>query len=379
MPVRARSRLSSSPIQARASRAPATSSRRASLHEGRISPPSRRTSGGSSTSARSRSSRRSSRASSSSARLARSPPADVGTARRSSPRGASETRSPTRSRAWATRIAARPASRSMSPTRSSPRRTASRAAGATTSAWTASWRWRIASGSRSGRSSHWRRSRAPIGVRVRLRAPKSAVPSSRVSTADASIVMDSVARRGWSRVRWPRAWPLVSRRYASAPAAAWRPTVMPATPKASSVGTLKWARSASTPGRRAKVVGSQKVSTAPRAARRSQRLCSSRSGDGRRISAGRRTSAASRSSGPPSPTQNSPVEMSVRASPSAARPWTSASRKLLAAPSRKAVSVTVPGVMIRTTSRRRSFLPRPGASICSQRATFCPARTSRAM
>ena len=42
-------------------------------------------------------------------------------------------------------------------------------------------------------------------------------------------------------------------------------------------------------------------------------------------------------------------------------------------------SVAVPGVMTRDTSRRTSFLPGPGCSICSQIAILYPARISRAM
>jgi len=43
------------------------------------------------------------------------------------------------------------------------------------------------------------------------------------------------------------------------------------------------------------------------------------------------------------------------------------------------VSVIVPGVMMRTTSRLRSFFVLPGASSCSEIAIFRPARTRRAM
>src|SRR5213594_2710605 len=39
----------------------------------------------------------------------------------------------------------------------------------------------------------------------------------------------------------------------------------------------------------------------------------------------------------------------------------------------------VPGVMMRTTSRLRSFFVLPGASSCSEIAIFRPARTRRAM
>ena len=39
----------------------------------------------------------------------------------------------------------------------------------------------------------------------------------------------------------------------------------------------------------------------------------------------------------------------------------------------------VPGVTTRTTSRRTSFLPLAGASICSHTATFWPARMRRVM
>ena len=42
------------------------------------------------------------------------------------------------------------------------------------------------------------------------------------------------------------------------------------------------------------------------------------------------------------------------------------------------MSVMVPGVITRTTSRLTSFRPLAGASICSQTATFWPARMSRA-
>ena len=56
-----------------------------------------------------------------------------------------------------------------------------------------------------------------------------------------------------------------------------------------------------------------------------------------------------------------------------------AARKLFSRASRTATSVAVPGVMTRKTSRRTSFLPGPGCSICSQMATLKPARIRRAM
>ncbi len=113
-----------------------------------------------------------------------------------------------------------------------------------------------------------------------------------------------------------------------------------------------------------------------RATHAASALCASRS------SAGRRSSAASRSPSPApgsSPTQKSPVETSTSATPTAEAVACAASRKLLRAPSRNWVSVIVPGVMTRTTSRRTILRPLAGSSSCSHTATFWPARMRRAM
>ena len=56
-----------------------------------------------------------------------------------------------------------------------------------------------------------------------------------------------------------------------------------------------------------------------------------------------------------------------------------AARKLFSFASTSELPVAVPGVSTRITSRRTSFLPGPGSSICSQMATLCPARISLAM
>jgi len=51
--------------------------------------------------------------------------------------------------------------------------------------------------------------------------------------------------------------------------------------------------------------------------------------------------------------------------------WATAARKLFfAGRSRRRRRWAVPGVMTRVTSRRTSFLPGPGCSICSQMADF---------
>jgi hypothetical protein len=118
--------------------------------------------------------------------------------------------------------------------------------------------------------------------------------------------------------------------------------------------------------------GSPLVTGTPRAViRRSQ---ASSAFPARTISAGRRRSAASSSAwavlSGASPSQNSPVDTSTSATPSADGARCAESRKLLAAPSRNCVSVIVPGVITRTTSRLTSFRPLAGASICSQTATF---------
>ena len=154
----------------------------------------------------------------------------------------------------------------------------------------------------------------------------------------------------------------------------------PPIPRPSRLAPRKWASSTSRAARAPKAPPSTRVSGMPGGAHRATHPGSALWAI--RISAGRRSSAVSSSALPApgsSPTQKSPVETSTSATPTAEDVAWAASRKLLRAPSRNWVSVIVPGVMTRTTSRRTILRPLAGSSSCSHTATFWPARMRRAM
>ena len=175
MPVRSRSRCSSEAIHSRASRADRLSSRelrvpaladQAALPQGERRLVLERlveqllSAGGAVMSSASVGEERRRRA-------LRGPPAG----RAARPR---KPRSPTRSRAWADAeggAAGEPLE--VADAAQARGRRPRGAAGSATSAPTASWRRRMASRSSSGRRSHWRSRRAPIGVRVRSSVAKS--------------------------------------------------------------------------------------------------------------------------------------------------------------------------------------------------------------
>ena len=117
---------------------------------------------------------------------------------------------------------------------------------------------------------------------------------------------------------------------------------------------------------------------------RARPASSSSSRCGTRISpAPRRASAAGSAPRATGSVANAPVEMSTRARPSSPRRWPprrpdSCCGRASSRPS----SVSVPGVTMRTTSRRTSVLPprrraSAGSSSCSQIATLKPLRISR--
>src|SRR3954449_8199574 len=85
--------------------------------------------------------------------------------------------------------------------------------------------------------------------------------------------------------------------------------------------------------------------------------CSSRRSGASSSPGSRRASAPARRSGAQPWAAKAPVDTSTQARPSASRPGATATRKLLRRASSSPSSVSVPGVTIRTTSRRTSGFP----------------------
>ena len=407
-PVRSRSRVSMSSRYWSVLLLMARSSSRSESYPVAMTPPSRSTTGGLSTTACNSSSL-------SSAKWRPAPPAERVSAARSSKgvvqlpskvatagMDSSALRRPAKSRGRAVPKAMRVRMRSTSPT---PRKASSKESITPASSSSAIPSSRSSRGAvaRNGRDNQRRNSRAPMGVAVASSTAASEPPSrplvlsssSRLRRVAGSSCTASSRFSTASPVRWGSAVFWVSCKYCSRAPAAVMANSMPVTPKPAKSRVLNWVVSRRSATSRSKCHGARgtrlplqpsKASATP-----SCRPVKVASASETSSSTGcrRASSAASASVLSGSLTVKRPPARSTTARPASGAPGLrappralpgihSATTSVSRCASSRASSVTVPGVTTRTTARSTGPFDLAGSPICSQMATLSPLRTRRA-